>query len=81
MPPPKISFSRPPLRQNALLRFEMLPSLLTIELPIRPQGIDLGSRYLSSHPPVQGPLTNGAASARDGGERAGWMGSSTASDG
>ena len=74
MPPPKISFHHPPLRRNALLRFKMLPSPLTIKLPRRRRGIDLGSRYGSSLPSMQGPSTNDATSARDGGERAGgWV--------
>ena len=59
----------------------MLPSPLAVELPLRPQGIDLGSRYGSSHPLAQGPPKNGAASARDDEDQARWTGSSTVSGG
>jgi hypothetical protein len=45
--------------------------MLALERPLRPRGIDLAS-------PLR-PLANGAASARDGGERVGWRGRSTAS--
>ncbi|XP_066334530.1 uncharacterized protein [Miscanthus floridulus] len=47
--------------------FEMLPSLLAVERPMRPQGVDLGSRGGSTHLAAQGPPTNGATSAREGG--------------
>jgi hypothetical protein len=59
----------------------MLLSPLAVKLPQRPRDIDLDSRCGSSHPLVQEPLANGATSMRDGGERAGWTGSSTASGG
>jgi hypothetical protein len=59
----------------------MLPSPLAVELPLRPRGIDLDSRYGSSHPPMQGPPVNGVAIVRDGGEQAGWTGNSMASGG
>jgi hypothetical protein len=81
MPPTKIYFPHPLLKQNALLRFEMLPSPLVVKLPLRPWDVDLGSPCESSHPSAQGPLANGAVSARDGGEQAGWTGSSAVSGG